>query len=193
MGGKVSPTAPDNEEPSNPSFTMSTWHVMTAQLFWLTRCSWWLSELWGGGVGWGPAPNPVTRRGRDPWKKRWIIKWSSILWDCDKCGKQFRTKDVRWSLRLQIEPSWPPSVWLYCPALLAQPPWPLKLYYSTTHRIMENLYYCTLCGEGFASRNNLTRHMNSHAEENWNHCAVCGEEFVSWNRLKRHIKDSYWR
>ena len=30
MGGKVLMTAPDNEEPSKPSFTMSPWHVMTA-------------------------------------------------------------------------------------------------------------------------------------------------------------------
>ena len=31
---------------------------------------------------------------------------------------------------LQIQPSWPPSVRIYCPALLTQLPWPLKLYYS---------------------------------------------------------------
>ncbi len=37
---------------------------------------------------------------------------------------------------LQIQLYWLPSVRLYCPALLAQLPWPLYIYYSTTLRVM---------------------------------------------------------
>ena len=51
---------------------------------------------------------------------------------------------------LQIQPSWPPSVQLklYYSALLAQPPWPLKLYYFTTHRVMLGRIFITvLCVE----------------------------------------------
>ena len=66
------------------------------------------------------------------------------------------------------------------------------LYY-TYNRAGENLYHCALCGEGFVPRNNLKRHMNSHAGNDSNLCALCGEEFVSWNRLKFQIKKLYWR
>ena len=76
MGGKVCRTAPDNEKPSSPSFTMSPWHVRMASLDLqgdpggYEHCVWrafkeaplpistWLHE--GGGT----APNLRTRRER---------------------------------------------------------------------------------------------------------------------------------
>ena len=82
----------------------------------------------------------------------------------------------------------PPALLLHHAGPVALAPLASLLYYTQNHA-GENLYHCSLCGEVFASRNDLNIHMNSHAGNNSNHRALCGEEFVSLNRLKFHIKD----
>ena len=117
---------------------------------------------------------------------------------------------------LLVQPSWPPSVRLYCSALLAQPLAPPALLLSALlaqppwsssmgrhisskawcwlarlkqlhHRTIYLVAkYITLCSVRVWIH--LQEKPTEKHAENSNHSALCGKGFISWNHIKKHMK-----
>lgn len=64
----------------------------------------------------------------------------------------------------------------------------LKVHINTVHYKMYS-YSCTVCGQGFNTRERFQDHMNMHNGIRSHRCQYCGRQFTFKTNLRQHISD----